>query len=454
MSKQGLENILDQISSKIEGRRNTLNLEIHKYSVNYNSILNEVYREVNNSRVNINFPKDILSGPVMEYCKGLYKSFRSGTKVYNVNVLGNQYSFIVLIRQLPGNQGDIFRFIGDKRSKNLDNLQKALLYNLKAYVKEQTGRLGTRAEEGLHEIVQGSKNIKGNRIGGLLERGHYEGSSVIEHELFEPKIQFSDIVRKLPAQQSRVVDSILAKLDFKLVTNPRQHGILRDGKIVVSIFDQSKSSNLDQSNIEQNLRKEFNQVVTRVLREIDWAGLESSPNIYDILQGKFQKQAKQLGFSGTSQEYINYADNTFKSKASRDVKAKLLSSTINESLSGYIKLGQFEVPQRPANNWYSVIDIINLKLHDKLRQNMVSPRLVYRTGRFASSVKVVGVTLTNQGYPSFIYDYLRDPYDVFDRTLGAAPWNTPERDPQTLINLSIREIVQELAIGRFYLRRA
>jgi hypothetical protein len=87
-------------------------------------------------------------------------------------------------------------------------------------------------------------------------------------------------------------------------------------------------------------------------------------------------------------------------------------------------------------------------------QNMKNPRLINRTGRFAQSARVVNVEQTSQGFPSFVFDYERDPYDVFDRTLGRSPWNTAQRDPRALVDLSVREIVREMAIGRFYTRRA
>jgi hypothetical protein len=82
------------------------------------------------------------------------------------------------------------------------------------------------------------------------------------------------------------------------------------------------------------------------------------------------------------------------------------------------------------------------------------PSLVNRTGRFAQSAEVVRIEETREGFPSFVFNYERDPYDVFDRTLGRAPWNTPERDPRALVDKSVREIVREMAINRFYTRRA
>jgi hypothetical protein len=46
------------------------------------------------------------------------------------------------------------------------------------------------------------------------------------------------------------------------------------------------------------------------------------------------------------------------------------------------------------------------------------------------------------------------PYDVFDRVRGAMPWNTPNRDPKTLIAEAIRKIAKDLQIGRFYTKRS
>ena len=113
-----------------------------------------------------------------------------------------------------------------------------------------------------------------------------------------------------------------------------------------------------------------------------------------------------------------------------------------------------EPSRKPVQNWSSLLPIINAKLPPRVMANMRFPSLVNRTGTFASSASVVGVEQTREGFPSFVFDYERNPYNVFDRTLGRAPWNTPERDPSALVDKSLREIVREMAIGRFYTRRA
>ena len=101
----------------------------------------------------------------------------------------------------------------------------------------------------------------------------------------------------------------------------------------------------------------------------------------------------------------------------------------------------------------SLIQLLNAKLPQTVAENMGPPGLEYRTGRFASSVRVTDVNQTAQGYPSIGYTYQRNPYQVFEMGAGDQRWATPERDPRKLIDRSIREIASQLAIGRFYTRR-
>ena len=102
---------------------------------------------------------------------------------------------------------------------------------------------------------------------------------------------------------------------------------------------------------------------------------------------------------------------------------------------------------------FSVVALINQKLPRVLQKNMREPALVNRTGRFANSVRIMEVTQTRQGFPSFGYSYQKNPYQVFEMGLGSPPWATDERDPRKLIDSSIREIAAEMALGRFYTRR-
>ena len=111
-----------------------------------------------------------------------------------------------------------------------------------------------------------------------------------------------------------------------------------------------------------------------------------------------------------------------------------------------------KVKKGVASSPLRLINLINQKLPRQVAQNMGSPRLNLRTGRFAGSVRVVDVITTAKGFPSFGYTYQRNPYEVFEATSGTR-FSSVERDPRTLIDTSIREIASELAIGRFFTRR-
>lgn len=93
---------------------------------------------------------------------------------------------------------------------------------------------------------------------------------------------------------------------------------------------------------------------------------------------------------------------------------------------------------------------INAQLPSTVAKNMGSPALNYRTGRFAESIRVLNVLQTPKGFPSFEYTYMLYPYQTFEPGYAQG---SPERDPRTLIDKSIREIALQFALGRFYTRR-
>lgn len=99
---------------------------------------------------------------------------------------------------------------------------------------------------------------------------------------------------------------------------------------------------------------------------------------------------------------------------------------------------------------HTLLALVQEKLPGTIANNMVSPRLVYRTGEFARSV-TLNIVETAKGHPSFGYNYARYPYATFAK--GGMMY-TPDRDPIPLIEMSIREIATELAIGRYYIRRS
>jgi len=98
----------------------------------------------------------------------------------------------------------------------------------------------------------------------------------------------------------------------------------------------------------------------------------------------------------------------------------------------------------------ALIALLNAQLPGVVTKNMSLPGLENRTGRFAGSVRVTDILQTARGFPSVGYTYDTFPYQTFEP--GYAQGSV-DRDPRKVINLSIREIASQYAIGRFYTRR-
>ena len=104
----------------------------------------------------------------------------------------------------------------------------------------------------------------------------------------------------------------------------------------------------------------------------------------------------------------------------------------------------------PATIPLQLLGILNKQLPDTVKNNMDSPALVNRTGRFAASTRVTDINTTRQGFQSIGYTYQKDPYQTFE--IGYEQ-GSADRDPRKLIDKSIREIAAQYALGRFYTRR-
>ena len=104
----------------------------------------------------------------------------------------------------------------------------------------------------------------------------------------------------------------------------------------------------------------------------------------------------------------------------------------------------------PASVPLELIGLLNRDLPSMVAANMDAPALENRTGRFASSVKIIDIVQTPQGFPSIGYTYMKDPYQTFE---PGHRQGSVDRDPRKLIDRSIRELAAQYAIGRFYTRR-
>ena len=104
-----------------------------------------------------------------------------------------------------------------------------------------------------------------------------------------------------------------------------------------------------------------------------------------------------------------------------------------------------------TDNRLSLLNLINEALPGKVAGRMQRPRLVYRTGRFASSAEATAVNIGQRGGISVDYTYQKNPYEVFEP--GNGPLANQYRDPKHIIGKSIREIATVLTGKKFITTR-
>lgn len=309
------------------------------------------------------------------------------------------------------------------------------------------------------------------RSGGVSALGHEKQGGVAKvalDEIVNDIVGYLESDRLAPSIkiQTKVVSEFFNKAVNSLkLTKEVEFNLVIEG----DVGEESFRANLGTSGQEA---AEFNKGIQEIkktlvaeLSRIPWASIEGSTpfdkavgsKIIRHAKKKFNKNITKLDLEpldlDTSASISNIVIQGMKSpKVRLKPQAKQIQSPAKQKKQQTTSTNRR--PRPAAQNWLSLINIMNQKLPQKVAQNMGAPGLVYRTGRFANSTKVVNIETTRDGSPSIVFDYQRDPYDVFDRTLGRSPWNTPARDPRALVDKSVREIARELAIGKFYTRRA
>lgn len=190
--------------------------------------------------------------------------------------------------------------------------------------------------------------------------------------------------------------------------------------------------------------REETALLDKYLSDVDISNLKGSPTLVEDVE------AEILSVFNTLNAKKNFSTKGARatSRTSKN-KAKTVKTTKKKKALPKIRAKKDPV-RGVSSSPLQLITLINRQLPKVVQKNMVYPALQNRTGRFASSVRVTDVQMTGNGFPSFGYTYLRNPYETFE--IGNAQGSV-DIDPRKLIDKSIREIAAGYAIGRFYTRR-
>ena len=171
--------------------------------------------------------------------------------------------------------------------------------------------------------------------------------------------------------------------------------------------------------------------------------LKSSPSIEDML-GTIVIGA----LTGKNPKF-----NT-KSSASKSVKGSSGSKTKVTPFKGTHGRGRKSPIRNVRTGQFSsalkIKNLINARLHDQIKHNMGSPKLNYRTGRFARSAQVTEISMHRSNMISIYYTYMQNPYATFEPS-GAQ--GSSARNPVTLITKSVRELAVELMKSKLRITR-
>jgi len=175
---------------------------------------------------------------------------------------------------------------------------------------------------------------------------------------------------------------------------------------------------------------------------------EGSPSFKDLLA----KDIADILFTGkkNSKEYkqapvlINKKTTEVKKPKNNKDKVQTLKNLKSNIQSTRVDPTKIKVAPEVAPNLSQLLILINTQLQDVISANMGNgfsrSVLNYRTGRFASSVKVEELTIGRQGMITAYYSYMKNPYATF--SAGGMQANPTSRDPKLLISKSIREIAE------------
>lgn len=381
-------------------RQEIVDKEIHEFTVSLSDLQTSVAKELKS--------KEDFTPELKQYIKDLIEGFSNNNIRARVEFLNQSYS------------GFRVRLYPTESSKNMFALiNRVKLPAQQKLIKSLNDKLGSQFNSDK-----------------FLDSGHSFG---VAKDLVARAITPLVLSRNKSAEAGRMASALVGILNIRVSSrylNTRK-------EFVVRIEEEGhRSQNTPKSNKEAETLRRSRAYLESWLKNHDWLNQKGSDSYKEfVINSVLNEASKSKHFKGPKVK-------TNTSPASTNVTHAKKSRVIKHSGDVSVEGGQ-----SIKKSSIDIISLLNAKLPEEVRKRMTYPRLVNRTGRFASSVRAVAETRTPSGALSIAYTYQRSPYQVFERTLGRAPWNTPEREPRDLINESIRAIAASVMTERFFTRR-
>jgi hypothetical protein len=204
----------------------------------------------------------------------------------------------------------------------------------------------------------------------------------------------------------------------------------RKGNKVFNVRVELESASVNRSKVEDKEKKqEVIQGIEKFIASRDWATQAGSDS-----QARRVSKTIQIALNGKGEK--------------PDLKAA--TASVKTTKKPKVTQVSLDIPvKKPRKSSINLIALINKKLPEEIRKRMTYPRLVYRTGRFAESARVVS-QVQNPNSITLSFTYQKYPYQVFE---PGGRLYTPARNPRVIIDESVRAIARSAMEARFYTRR-
>ena len=272
------------------------------------------------------------------------------------------------------------------------------------------------------------------KLYGLIEYGEITGSPVVKYA--------EEALNKLYALQADIEYSFKNNAPQVIEAGEKALGNLF---VVVTLHtsDLNQQFSDQEKKIFIDLRRKIALMANKALR--DKFLLHNIEGSNTVLQDIEQSLSSILK-TGKS-KLAKHSPNTGKSKKEQINSNKTVNTPGKLSTKVSNTKGS---SMMPPSNLLNITSLINSQLQDVISANMGDGSskniLNYRTGRFASTVKVENMTMSREGMITAFYSYMKNPYATF--STGGKQSIPKSRDPKLLISSSIREIAQQVVTNR------
>ncbi len=445
MSQKKLQQFLKKLDSELKRdsddyRRGTTNRKYTTFTYK-SSTIRKVIRVLLNNASNLDGPNSTaqvaaavkkLTPLLRTLTESLRRNFQSlaarskdGSIVYR-SIRGG----LVVIAKEQDNR-DNFNLVQRAYKKELDIFYNEFLKALQSDIirpsntsESKTVNVGTAGQAFNLEHLKGKSNIQdfmNNSIFNALQEAYSEGPPVDIFKELE-SLGFTNLLKIIKNAENGTVELFL-------------------GSQILNALESKKERAL-KVNLEKKLAKAIEKLGG--IQE-----LEGSDSLATGVKKKYTKAITEP-FKKVKGAKVKTEDTKIKEGAPSTLDKKVVVSKVASSRSLKKKKVASRAGAGSQVSNFRLLAAINTNLTEAIQKNMVSPALNYRSGRFAESVKLTDISVTQRGFPSIGYTYQKFPYQTFE--VGGAQ-GTQARDPRKLIDRSIREVAAQLALGRFYTRR-